>query len=104
MAVVHLSSSVFLNAVTPEVVIISLGAGNSYGHPHQEALGRILAAGSKDVFRTDVDGTITFTTNGSSGYSLVTENTGRIVHVPKFEMVCCLPTIALIFVVAYIES
>jgi competence protein ComEC len=35
------SSSPFLNAVTPEVVIISLGAGNTYGHPHQETLDRI---------------------------------------------------------------
>ncbi len=70
------SSSVpFLNAVTPEVVIISLGAGNSYGHPHQDALDRILAAGTEHLFRTDIDGTITLTANGSSSiYSILTEN------------------------------
>jgi competence protein ComEC len=83
------SSSTFLNAVTPEVVIISLGAGNTYGHPHQEALDRLSAAGTEHVFRTDVDGTITLTTNGSSGYSIVTETSGKTMDVPKFELVCC---------------
>jgi beta-lactamase superfamily II metal-dependent hydrolase len=88
------SSSPFLNAVTPEVVIISLGAGNIYGHPHQEALDRISAAGTEHLFRTDVDGTITLTANASSSeYSIVTENNGKTVvvndDVPKFEMVCC---------------
>jgi beta-lactamase superfamily II metal-dependent hydrolase len=85
------SSSAFLSAVTPEVVIISVGAGNTYGHPHQEAMDRILAAGTKYVFMTDIDGTITLTTNGSSEYSIVTENTGKIVNVHKQDehVVCC---------------
>ena len=85
------SSSPFVNAVTPEVVIISLGAGNTYGHPHQEALDRISAAGTEHLFRTDIDGTITLTTNGSSEYSIVTKNSRKTVDVPKFEMVCCSP-------------
>lgn len=72
------SSMPFLNAVTPEVVIISLGAGNTYGHPHQDALDRILAAGTQHLFRTDIDGTITLTANGSSSeYSILTENNGK---------------------------
>lgn len=83
------SSSPFLNAVTPEVVIISLGAGNTYGHPPQEALDRISAAGTEHLFRTDVDGTITLTANGSSEYSIVTEKSMKTVDVSKFEMVCC---------------
>jgi competence protein ComEC len=75
------SSLPFLNAVTPEVVIISLGAGNTYGHPHQEALDRILAAGVEHLFRTDIDGTITLTVNGSNSeyYSILTENNRRII-------------------------
>jgi beta-lactamase superfamily II metal-dependent hydrolase len=81
------SSSSFLNAVTPEIAIISLGAGNSYGHPHQEALDRLSVAGTEQMFRTDVDGTITLTTNGSRGYSIVTDNSGKTVDVPKFEMI-----------------
>ncbi|HYY67795.1 MAG TPA: hypothetical protein VE572_05560, partial [Nitrososphaeraceae archaeon] len=79
----------FLNAVKPQVVIISLGAENTYGHPHLEALDRFLAAGTKYVFRTDVNGTITLTSDGTTEYSIVTENTGKIVDVPKYEMACC---------------
>ncbi len=93
------SSPSFLNAVTPEVVIISVGAGNTYGHPHQEALDRILAAGTEHLFRTDLDGTITLTADGSSKYSIATENNGKKIvidadvdaahGVSEFEMVCC---------------
>lgn len=83
------SISTFLNAVKPEVVVLSLGAGNAYGHPHQEALDRILAAGTKYLVRTDIDGTITVTSDGSTKYSIVTENTRKIVEVNKYEVVCC---------------
>ena len=91
------SSMPFLNAVTPEVVIISLGAGNTYGHPHREALDRISAAGNEHLFRTDIDGTITLIANGSSSeYSILTENNGKTTTVavvddndvvPQSEMV-----------------
>src|SRR5215213_4058998 len=83
------SSSPFLNAVTPEVVIISVGAGNTYGHPHQEALDRISAAGTEHLFRTDVDGTITLTANSStSEYSILTETSRKTIDVLKSEIVC----------------
>ena len=91
------SSMPFLNAVTPEVVIISLGAGNTYGHPHREALDRISAAGTEHLFRTDIDGTITLIANGSSSkYSILTENNEKTTTVavvddndvvPQSEMV-----------------
>ncbi len=93
------SSPSFLNAVTPEVVIISVGAGNTYGHPHQEALDRISAAGTEYLFRTDLDGTITLTADGRSKYSIATENNGKKIVIDavvdaahgvlEFEMVCC---------------
>ena len=95
------SSMPFLNAVTPEVVIISLGAGNTYGHPHREALDRISAAGTEHLFRTDIDGTITLIANGSSSeYSILTENNGKTTTVavvddndvvPQSEMVYAAP-------------
>src|SRR5215210_1322462 len=70
------SSWAYLNAVTPEIVIISLGAENIYGHPHQEALDRISASGAQHLLRTDTDGTITLTSDGGGGggnYSILTE-------------------------------
>lgn len=48
-----------LNATRPEIVIISVGADNSYGHPTQETLERLNLFGCK-VYRTDLMGTIIF--------------------------------------------
>jgi len=48
---------VFLNETGAEVAIISVGAGNTYGHPARETLARLQAAGMQ-VFRTDRDGTL----------------------------------------------
>lgn len=96
------STDPFLQAVSPEVAVISAGANNSYGHPHQAALERIAAAGAEHIFRTDIDGTITLTTDGSDGYSIFTERTGRTVVVPEFQAaVALIATIALISLVGY---
>lgn len=48
----------FLAAARPEVVVISVGAGNAYGHPGALALAAYHAAAS-DVYRTDLDGSVT---------------------------------------------
>ncbi|HZB79663.1 MAG TPA: MBL fold metallo-hydrolase [Nitrososphaera sp.] len=82
------SSLAFLNAVTPEVVIISLGAGNSYGHPHQEALDRISAFGAQFLHRTDIDGTITLISDAGGNISILTEECGKAVDIFEFQMVC----------------
>ena len=55
----------FLEAVDPEYVVISCGEGNSYGHPHAEVLNRLRAMGVQ-VFRTDEEGTIVASSDGSS--------------------------------------
>jgi competence protein ComEC len=71
-------------------VIISLGAGNTYGHPHQHALDRISAAGTEHLFRKDVDGIIALTANSSSEYSIVTEKSmKKTFDVSKFETGRC---------------
>ena len=49
------TSYVFLNAVLPEMGIISCGANNKYGHPHEETLSILRDAGV-DVYRTDHHG------------------------------------------------
>ncbi len=83
------SNSFFLDAVAPEVVIISLGELNSYGHPHHEALDRISASGAESVFRTDIHGTITVTSNGtSSEYYILIENCEDDLVSFEFETIC----------------
>ena len=50
----------FLNAVSPEVTLISAGYLNRFGHPSTEVLDRLQALGS-GVFNTATDGTLEFT-------------------------------------------
>ena len=55
----------FLNAVLPEMGVISCGTGNKYGHPHEETLS-ILRDAKVDVYRTDRQGTITIGSDGTA--------------------------------------
>jgi competence protein ComEC len=59
------SSSAFLEAVGAKVAVISAGANNPYGHPAQETLDRLRAAGAS-VLRTDQNGTVVVTTDGQT--------------------------------------
>ncbi len=52
----------FIAAVHPQVALISVGAKNTYGHPTEEVLDRLGAAGVP-VMRTDQQGTIICTSN-----------------------------------------
>lgn len=58
------STQAFINKVKPEVSILSYGKGNSYGHPHDEVVKRLQAAGSK-LYSTE-KGDITVATNGKT--------------------------------------
>jgi len=51
------SSEVFLDAVSPEVAVIEVGANNWYGHPHQQTLDRLEERGVR-VYRTDINGAV----------------------------------------------
>ena len=53
------TSQVLLDTVQPQVVAISVGADNHYGHPAQDTMNRIKACGA-DVYRTDTNGTLVF--------------------------------------------
>lgn len=55
----------FLQRIVPEYAVISCGAGNSYGHPHVETMEKFKAMGI-EIFRTDKQGTIIASTDGSS--------------------------------------
>ncbi|NUQ20331.1 MAG: DNA internalization-related competence protein ComEC/Rec2, partial [Gemmatimonadaceae bacterium] len=53
----------FLAAVHPRVALVSVGAGNSYGHPGPSVM-RDLAASGAEVLRTDRLGSVIVSTNG----------------------------------------
>lgn len=54
----------WLSVVDPEIVVVSAGKDNSYGHPHPEVLERVTASGASVVSTID-EGTITFVSDGS---------------------------------------
>jgi competence protein ComEC len=54
----------FVQHVRPQVAVMSLGAGNTYGHPHPRVL-RVLTTQDVPVFRTDQHGAITITSDGT---------------------------------------
>jgi competence protein ComEC len=56
------STSPFLEAVQPRVVIFPVGYRNRFNHPHEEVVARYEARGSR-IFRTDRDGALTLEIN-----------------------------------------
>jgi competence protein ComEC len=54
-----------LDAVDPRVALVSVGAGNRYGHPSPAVLGRLTRGGAR-VLRTDTDGDIAVIVSGGS--------------------------------------
>ena len=55
----------FLREIMPEYAIISVGEGNSYGHPTDDTLSRLRDA-DVTVYRTDLNGDIYITSDGQS--------------------------------------
>ena len=55
----------FLREIMPQYAIISCGKNNPYGHPHENTLSRLHDADVL-VYRTDMQGTITCVSDGSS--------------------------------------
>jgi len=68
------SSSQFLSRVSPEVSIIQVGSGNSYGHPTTETLSALQNTGST-IYRTDTHGHIIITSDGVA-YTIKTQIAG----------------------------
>lgn len=65
------TSNEFLNKVSPRYAIISVGTGNTYGHPAQVTLDRMTQYGVK-IYRTDLNGSIIATCD-NRGISIQTE-------------------------------
>ena len=59
------TSPPFLAAVSPEAALICVGANNDYHHPHPSTMKK-LEQKKIPVYRTDLNGTITITTDGKT--------------------------------------
>lgn len=66
----------WLSATRPELVVISVGRGNPYGHPHPMAL-RYYAAVAKSLYRTDRDGDVTVWGRRDGSYAVDVARGGR---------------------------
>ena len=65
------SSPQFLNTIKPQLAIYMAGKDNRYGHPHRETINALTQVGAQ-IYGTDINGTITVTTNGEV-FSVKTE-------------------------------
>ncbi len=71
-------SPAFLEAVSPAVSVIEVGADNDYSHPAPEALSALRNAGSATK-RTDLDSNIGVTADGKSFFA-TTKKAASIPH------------------------
>ena len=63
----------FLRAVMPQYALISVGTGNSYGHPTADTLSRLRDADVK-TYRTDLQGDVFCTSDGQQVSFSVSRN------------------------------
>ena len=68
------TSEVFLESVSPEYAVISVGGSNTYGHPTEDVLSSLAGMGVK-LFRTDMHGDIHCTSDGEKIRFEVAHNT-----------------------------
>jgi hypothetical protein len=54
----------FLTAARRWLSVISVGEGNSYGHPHADVIRRLTPFGP--IYRTDLNGAVCFYTDGQN--------------------------------------
>jgi competence protein ComEC len=54
-----------LELVRPRLALVSVGAGNDYGHPTPETMASLESFPGLDVYRTDRDGRVTIESDGA---------------------------------------
>lgn len=59
------TDAAWLKAVSPELAVVSVGAGNVFGHPHPETIA-LLKRLKIPLLRTDERGTIVLTSDGAT--------------------------------------
>ncbi len=59
------SHDFFLQEIKPDIAIYSAETGNSYGHPHKEAIERLTKIGA-EIYGTDKNGTIRVFSDGTN--------------------------------------
>lgn len=59
------TSQAFLDIVAPQYAVICAGLDNSYGHPHNETIQKLLTEGAT-IYGTYVSGTIIVSTDGAT--------------------------------------
>jgi competence protein ComEC len=69
----------FLKSISPDIIVIFAGENNIQGYPAKGSLERIKQANIEDVLRTDKDGTIILTTDGTK-YTVKTSDTNKIIN------------------------
>jgi len=63
-----------LDAVRPRIALVSVGAGNRYGHPSPEVMSALRARGTQ-VLRTDDAGSVIVAVDGSAQLHVATDET-----------------------------
>src|SRR5699024_7857730 len=76
------STKEFLDQINPEYAIISLGKGNTYGHPHKETI-ESLEDKDISILRTDELGTIILQTDGKKMNILSQVSEGKSTEITK---------------------
>lgn len=69
----------FLREVAPDYAVISVGTGNSYGHPTEAVLSRLRDADVR-LFRTDMQGDILCVSDGTSVHFTPARNAGAVTN------------------------
>lgn len=76
------NSEALLNAISPKFAVISCGKNNQYGHPDAETLQRFQNHGIQ-VFRTDEQGTVIATSDGTNITWSTSPSTSMAAGAPK---------------------
>lgn len=84
------SSPSFLSRVMPKLAIISVGTGNTYGHPTAATLAKLQSIGAT-IYRTDLNGNIVVTTDGNT-YSVSAQKSSPVPAAPVITPAPTTPT------------